>query len=160
MSELPLKSDRWKVAYSRKGDEWATPQEFYDHLNAEFDFTLDPCCTHENAKCNRHFTDQENGLIQTWAGERVFCNPPYSQMKHWARKCRDEASRAELIVMLVFARTDTAWFHDYVYGDAELRFIRGRLRFGDSKNSAPAPSMLCIWHKRNTPAQQADLFTV
>lgn len=137
-----------KPMFSSKTDEWATPQDFFDALDAEFHFTLDPCCTRENAKCAKHYTKEENGLALSWVNETVFCNPPYGrELPKWVRKCHDEARHAT-VVMLIPARTDTRWFHDYIYGKAEIRFIKGRLKFGDSKNSAPFPSMLVIFRRR------------
>lgn len=136
------------VMFSSTTDLWATPQDFFDTLNAEFHFTLDPCSTHENAKCAKHYTAAENGLTQTWGGETVFCNPPYGrELPKWVRKCYDESERAT-VVMLIPARTDTKWFHDYIYGKAEIRFIRGRLKFGNSKNSAPFPSMVVVFRRQ------------
>lgn len=126
--------------------EWATPQELFNSLDAEFHFTLDPCSTHENAKCEYHFTKEDDGLSQNWGGQRVFCNPPYGkELPKWVKKCYDESRVGTLVVMLIPARTDTKWFHEYIYGKAEIRFIKGRVKFGDSKNSAPFPSMLVVF---------------
>ena len=128
--------------------EWATPQKLFDELNDEFHFTLDPCSTHENAKCERHYTKEDDGLSQDWGGQVVFCNPPYGrELPKWVKKCHDESKMGAIVVMLIPSRTDTAWFHDYIYGKAEIRFIRGRLKFGDSKNSAPFPSMIVIFRR-------------
>ncbi len=146
-----------KVHYSSKSNEWATPQSFFDRLNAEFKFTLDPCSTDKNSKCAKHFTKLQNGLSQDWRGERVFMNPPYGRGKSgvgaWMRKAQTESAKINgpLVVALVPARTDTKWFHDYVafYG-YEIRFVKGRLKFGGGKNSAPFPSMLVIFDS-NTP---------
>lgn len=125
--------------------EWATPQSFFDELNREFSFTLDPCSTHENAKCEKHYTKEDDGLSKNWGGEVVFCNPPYGrELPKWVKKCYEEGRRAD-VVMLIPARTDTRWFHDYIYGKAEIRFIKGRLKFGNAKQSAPFPSMLVIY---------------
>lgn len=133
---------------SSKTPEWATPQEFFDELNNEFNFTLDPCCTHENAKCAYHFTKEEDGLSQKWGGQTVFCNPPYGrELTKWVKKCHDEGQNGATVVMLIPARTDTRWFHDYIYNKAEIRFIKGRLKFGNSKSAAPFPSMLVIYKK-------------
>lgn len=137
-----------KVLFSSKSDEWSTPQDLFDVLNNEFKFTLDPCATDENAKCNLYFTISENGLEKSWAGNRVFCNPPYSKIKKWVEKCAEEARKGVTVVMLIPARTDTTWFHEYIYKKAEIRFIKGRLRFGNSKNSAPFPSMIVIWRSQ------------
>ena len=125
--------------------EWATPQKFFNDLDAEFHFTLDPCSTHENAKCENHFTKDDDGLSQNWGGHRVFCNPPYGrELPKWVKKCYEESRHAD-VVMLIPARTDTRWFHDYIYGKAEIRFIKGRLKFGNAKQSAPFPSMVVIY---------------
>ena len=125
--------------------EWATPQSFFDALNREFSFTLDPCSTHENAKCEKHYTKEDDGLSQSWRGEVVFCNPPYGrELPKWVKKCYDE-SRHATVVMLIPARTDTSYFHDYIYGKSEIRFIRGRLKFNDGKQRAPFPSMVVIY---------------
>lgn len=133
---------------SSKTDEWATPQAFFDELNKEFNFTLDPCATHENAKCPRYFTKEENGLLQSWKGERVFCNPPYGkQIGEWVKKCAEEAEAGALVVMLIPARTDTKYFHDYIYQKAETRFIKGRLKFNDCGKPAPFPSMVVVMRR-------------
>lgn len=131
-----------KALYSKATDEWATPQLFFDAINETGKFTLDPCATPENAKCENYYTKEQNGLLKSWHGERVFCNPPYSQISKWVQKASMES--AELIVMLIPARTDTRWFHDYIYKkpNVHIDFIKGRLKFGESKNSAPFPSML------------------
>lgn len=134
------------VHFSHKTDEWATPQSFFDKLNAEFDFALDTCATESNAKCAAFFTQEDNGLEQDWS-ERNWCNPPYSDIKSWVIKARREQLKGNLTVMLIPARTDTTFFHDSIYNQAkvEVRFIRGRLKFGDSKNAAPFPSMVVIF---------------
>ena len=135
-----------KVLFSSNCNEWATPQQFFNGLNKEFNFTLDPCATIENAKCDKFFTKEENGLLQSWKGERVFCNPPYGkEISVWVEKCYKEIqSGAELIVLLIPARTDTKYFHRYIYNKFEIRFIQGRLHFNESKQSAPFPSMVVI----------------
>lgn len=133
--------------FSSKTDLWSTPNDFFDKLNDEFHFTLDPCSTHENAKCYKHFTEEENGLLQDWGNEVVFCNPPYGrQIKYWVKKAYDESQKDNTtVVMLIPARTDTIYFHEYIYHKAEIRFIKGRLKFGNAKNSAPFPSMVAIF---------------
>ena len=136
-----------KTLLSSKDMTWETPQDFFDELDKEFHFTLDPCSTVETAKCKKFYTKEDNGLIQDWSGRTVFCNPPYgSQIKHWVKKCHDESSRAK-VVMLIPARTDTKYFHEYIYKkkNTEIRFIKGRLKFSNSKNSAPFPSMIVIF---------------
>ena len=136
------------VMFSSKSDLWATPQDFFDELNAEFNFTLDPCATPENAKCVKYYTIEDDGLRQDWQGETVFYNPPYGrEISRWVKKCCEEAEKPNTtVVMLIPARTDTAWFHDYIYHKAkEIRFVRGRLKFGNSTNSAPFPSMVVVF---------------
>ena len=137
-----------KALFSSNSNEWATPQKFFDELNAEFGFTLDPCATDKNHKCPLYFTQTANGLLQNWGGQRVFCNPPYGRaIGTWVRKCYEEAQKPDtLVVMLIPARTDTAYFHDYIYHKAkEVRFIRGRLHFNESPQGAPFPSMVVIF---------------
>lgn len=135
------------VMFSSQTDNWATPQDTFDELNKEFSFTLDPCADKNNAKCKKYYTKDDDGLIQDWGGNIVFCNPPYGKvLKDWVKKASDESKKPNTkVVMLIPARTDTAYFHDYIYGKAEIRFIRGRLKFGGSKNSAPFPSMIVIF---------------
>lgn len=120
------------------------------HWEAEFHFTLDPCATPETAKCAKFYTEEDNGLVQDWTGETVFCNSPYSdqQQTKWVRKCYEHGLRGRVAVMLIPARTDTKRFHDYIYGKAEVRFIKGRLKFGGCENSAPFPSMVVVFGKR------------
>tara|TARA_Y100000310_G_scaffold77027_1_gene73523 strand:- start:27389 stop:27850 length:462 start_codon:yes stop_codon:yes gene_type:complete len=133
-----------KVLHSSKSDEWSTPLEFYEKLNSEFSFTLDPCATDENHKCSKYFTIEDNGLKQSWAKEVVFMNPPYSNVKEWMEKACEERKGA-VIVALLPSRTDTKWFHNYCIHAKEIRFVKGRLKFGDSKNSAPFPSMIVVF---------------
>ncbi len=133
--------------YSRRTEEWPTPRQFFDALHCEFHFSLDPCATTRNATCRRYFTKAQDGLLQDWGTHVVFCNPPYGPtMCEWARKCYQASLQGATVVLLAHARTDTRWFHDWVYGRAaELRFIRGRLRFGDGKQSAPFPSLVAVF---------------
>ena len=131
-----------------KSNEWETPQEFFDELNKEFKFTLDPCATPKNAKCKKFYTKEQNGLKQSWHGERVFCNPPYTSKEQdaWVQKCLDESKRVDTsVVMLLPARTDTKRFHDLILPNAEVRFVKGRLKFGGVSTSAPFPSMVVVF---------------
>ena len=137
-----------EVMFSSKTSEWETPQELFNELNEEFNFTLDPCATHENAKCKKFYTIKEDGLKQNWQGETVFCNPPYGKaIKNWVKKCYEESRKPNTtVVMLIPARTDTTYFHEYIYKKAkEIRFVRGRPKFGNSKNGAPFPSMVVVF---------------
>ncbi|MCB2200854.1 phage N-6-adenine-methyltransferase [bacterium] len=126
-------------------NDWATPRGLVRELDREFHFSIDVCASPLNAVCDRFYTIDDNGLNQSWDGERVWMNPPYSDVAEWMEKANRESSRAELIVALVFARTDTFWFHNYVLGKAEIRFLRGRIKFVGAKHNAPSPSMLVIW---------------
>lgn len=134
------------VHFSSKSNEWSTPQDFFDKLNEEFKFTLDPCASESNYKCEKYFTQAENGLEQSWEGETVFMNPPYSDIAKWVEKAFLESKKPNTIIVgLMPSRTDTKYFHKYIYNQAEIRFIKGRLKFGGSKNSAPFPSMIVVW---------------
>ena len=135
------------LMFSSKTDMWSTPQKFYDKLNEEFSFNLDPCSTNKNNKCEKHFTIDDDGLKQDWQGFTVFCNPPYGRvLKDWVKKCHDESLKPNTrVVMLIPARTDTIYFHKYIYNIATIRFLKGRLKFGDCKNSAPFPSMVVVF---------------
>lgn len=139
-----------QVMFSSKTDQWSTPQEFFDELNKEFKFTLDPCSDEFNHKCGKYFTKEDDGLQKSWSGEKVFCNPPYGrEIGLWVKKCFEEVNygKCEIAVMLIPARTDTRWFHDYIYGKSEIRFVKGRLKFGNSKSPAPFPSMVVVFRK-------------
>ena len=144
-----------KVMFSSKRQDWATPQNVFDELDKEFNFTLDPCCTKRTAKCKKFYTPETDGLKHSWEGERVFINPPFSrEQAAWIKKGYEESLKPNtLIVFLIPARTDTRAFHSYIYNKAEIRFIKGRLKFinPDSKTpmnkwtGAPFPSMICIF---------------
>lgn len=134
------------VHFMSTTDQWATPQWFFDELDKEFNFNLDPCANSTNHKCDRYFTKEQNGLEMDWGGCTVYCNPPYGrEIGKWVKKAAESGTT---VVMLLPARTDTKWFHEYIYGKAEVRFIKGRLKFGDSKNSAPFPSMVVIYRRK------------
>ncbi len=136
------------LMFSSKTDLWSTPQDFYEKLNEEFNFDLDPCSTHENAKCEKHFTIVEDGLKQDWKGHIVFCNPPYGKvLGKWVEKCYNESLKENTtVIMLIPARTDTRYFHNYIYNKAkEIRFLKGRLKFRECKNAAPFPSMVVVF---------------
>ena len=135
------------VLFSSQTEEWPTPKAFFEILDREFKFSLDPCATVLNAKCKCFYTKDIDGLTQNWGTNIVFCNPPYGKaMKVWAKKCFESSLHGATVVLLAHARTDTRWFHDWVYGKAqEIRFVKGRLKFGDSKNSAPFPSLVAVY---------------
>jgi|SRR5699024_834212 len=141
-----------EVHFSSKTNEWATPQNFFDMLDSEFNFTLDPCSTKENAKCKKFYTKEDDGLSKTWAGETVFMNPPYArEIKHWVEKAYTEVDNSRerertIVVCLIPARTDTRYWHEYIFSKAkEIRFVKGRLKFGDGSGSAPFPSAVVVF---------------
>lgn len=135
------------VHFSSKTDLWATPQDTFGKLHAEFNFTLDPCATAKNAKCDRYFSQRQDGLKQPWHPHTVFMNPPYGRaIGHWIKKAYEESQKGCTVVCLLPARTDTRWFHDYCR-KGKIRFIRGRLKFGGSKNNAPFPSMIVVFSR-------------
>lgn len=136
------------VMFSSATDNWATPQDFFDKLNAEFHFDLDVCADEINHKCDKYYTKEQDGLQMPWKGI-VWCNPPYGrEIGKWVRKALFASVGGATVVMLIPARTDTKWFHDYIYkrDNVEIRFVRGRLKFGNSKNSAPFPSMVVVFN--------------
>lgn len=134
---------------SDRGD-WETPPKFFAKLDAEFHFTLDVCASKHNAKCKRYFTKEQNSLTKDWQkaarGGACFMNPPYGdEIPAWVKKAAESGA---LVVGLLPARTDTRWFHDHVYGKAELRFVKGRIHFVGGKYGAPFPSVIAIWRPR------------
>jgi phage N-6-adenine-methyltransferase len=136
-----------QTMFSSKTDLWSTPQDLFDRLNNEFHFTLDVCANEYNHKCDNYYTKEQDGLNQPWIGT-VWCNPPYGrEISQWVKKAFLASVNGSTVVMLLPSRTDTKWFHDYIYkrNNVEIRFIKGRLKFGDSKNSAPFPSMIVIF---------------
>jgi site-specific DNA-methyltransferase (adenine-specific) len=140
---------------SSKHDDWETPQELFDELDREFGFTLDPCSTHDNAKCENHFTVEEDGLNQSWDGETVFMNPPYGrEISKWIQKAHQESVHAT-VVCLIPARTDTQYWHDHIFGQADdLRFLKGRICFerDGKRGPSPFPSAIVVYrNKKDTP---------
>ena len=154
MNEVLLKSQSMN---------WCTPQDFFDKLDEEFHFALDAAATDKSAKCKKYFTPKTDGLTSSWnSGGAVFCNPPYGRfIGRWVKKAYEESLNGTTIVLLIPARTDTSYFHEYIYGKAEIRFVRGRLRFTDEDGnpcvnangipmSAPFPSMVVIYNNQST----------
>ena len=139
------------VMFSSATDNWSTPQDFFDKLNDEFHFTLDVCADENNHKCEHYYTKEIDGLSRPWIGT-VWCNPPYGRkIGEWVRRAYLSSQiGSATVVMLLPARTDTRWFHDYIYNksNTEIRFIKGRLKFGGCKNSAPFPSMVVIFRSK------------
>lgn len=136
--------------FTSKTDEWPTPPDLFNRLDKEFGFTVDVCATPDNAKCDRYFTKDNDGLSQQWTGT-CWMNPPYGrEIGKWMEKAHAAATdgQADVVVCLVPARTDTAWWHNYAV-KGEVRFIRGRLRFGGAKYNAPFPSAIVVFRGKN-----------
>lgn len=125
-----------KVIFSSQNDNWKTPAEVYNGLNEEFNFDFDPCPLNENPDFN--------GLTIEW-GKSNFVNPPYSDISNWCKKSYEEGQKGKIVVMLIPSRTDTQYWHDYIMKSDEIRFIKGRLKFGNSKNPAPFPSCIVVF---------------
>lgn len=135
-----------KVLYSSENEVWETPKDLFDKLDTEFHFDIDVCALPSNAKCTSFFTPDQDGLKQTWKGV-CWMNPPYGRkIGAWMRKALEAKTT---VVCLVPARTDTKWWHEYAMKASEIRFVKGRLKFGDSKNSAPFPSAIIVFRKKN-----------
>ncbi len=133
-----------EVHFSSKTDRYATPQGFFDKLNEEFHFNTDVCADKENAKCAHFFTKEQDGLSCEWRGA-CWMNPPYGrEIGQWMKKAYESSVNGATVVCLVPARTDTRWWHDYAM-KGKIRFIKGRLKFGDAKNSAPFPSAIVVF---------------
>ena len=128
------------VHFSSKTDDWATPDGFADKYGK---FDLDPCASAENAKAPRYFTREQDGIAQEWTG-RVWMNPPYGrEIGKWVKNAAECGCE---VVCLLPAHTDTRWFHDYCLPYGKIEFLKGRLKFGGSKNAAPFPSMVVIFN--------------
>lgn len=141
-----MKPSALKAITSSRSDEWGTDPRWFEYLDLEFGFTLDPCATAETAKCKKFFTKEQDGLAQPWNDETVFVNPPYSDIFNWMKKCYNEAkNNGALVVCLVPARVDTRWFHQFATR-GERRFPKGRLKFvGAGDSCAPFPSCIVIF---------------
>lgn len=145
----------YELMFSHKSDLWSTPQKLFDELNEEFHFTLDVAASPENAKCKEYLTESDNGLRLDWEKHTCFMNPPYSQISEWLKKASIENAKGSTVVCLIPSRTDTRYWHQYIWNKAanrpydgvEVRFIQGRLKFGDSKNSAPFPSCVVVFRR-------------
>ena len=144
-----------EVMFSSKTDLWSTPQDLFDKLNEEFHFTTDVCATVENAKCDHYYTEWTNGLRCDWhvgaRGGVCWMNPPYGRgIGEWVEKAYKTSLAGTTVVCLLPARSDTKWFQDFCLPFGEIRFVRGRLKFGDAKNAAPFPCVVVIFRKVTT----------
>jgi site-specific DNA-methyltransferase (adenine-specific) len=138
------------VHFSSKTDDWATPQALFDSIDQQYHFDLDPAASQANHKTPQWYgldhedESRRDGLMAEWEGLRVWLNPPYGRtIGQWVKKAADHHAQGNLVVLLLPARTDTKWFHDYII-DKDVQFLRGRLKFGAAINSAPFPSMIVV----------------
>lgn len=157
-----------KPLFSSNSAEWETPQELFDRLHAEFGFALDVCAQPHNAKCANYYTPEQDGLSQPWTGV-CWCNPPYGRgVERWVAKAAESARAGATVVMLLPARTDTSWFHRWIWDaehhrprpGVEVRFLRGRLRFGNAATGAPFPSMVVIFRPTVEAARAEEAVAV
>ena len=154
------------LMFSSQSVEWGTPIDLFNKLNQKFRFTLDPCATKESAKCSKFYTKEDDGLSKDWSGETVFVNPPYgNELSKWVKKCYEEHLKGATVIMLIPARTDTIYQHEYIFSTARgVVYMKGRVRFvplGQDITLAPAPfpSELVIFSKRLTKDQKEVLRT-
>ena len=132
------------VHFSSKTDLWYTPQDFFKKYDDVYKFETDVCATDDNAKCAKYYTEEMDGLSQEWRGV-CWMNPPYGRtIGKWMKKAYESSLEGATVVCLVPARTDTNWWHDYAM-KGDIEFIKGRLKFGGSKNSAPFPSAVVVF---------------
>jgi len=136
-----------KAMVSSKTNEWETPQYLFEALNKEFNFTLDPCCRKDTAKCDKFFTIKEDGLKQNWSKDVVFMNPPYGgHTGNWIEKAYKESLKGAVVVCLIVSSTDRSYWHKFIYPFAsQIRFIRGRVKFGESESTAPFASAVIVF---------------
>lgn len=138
------------TALSKDKTDWATPQSLYEELNKEFNFTIDLCASDWNAKHERYYTKEDDALQQDWSGEVGFCNPPYGRtISLWVKKAYEESQKGGTIILLIPARTDTRYWHDYIFGKAtDIRFLKGRVKFEDEngpRQPSPFPSAVVVY---------------
>ena len=131
-----------KVLFTSNKSDWETPPELFNLLNTQYHFTLDVCATEQNAKCKNYITPEQDAFVQPWTGV-CWMNPPYGRsIGLWVKRAYESSLKGATVVCLLPARTDTAWWHDYVLPYAEITFIRGRLKFVGAENNAPFPSVI------------------
>jgi len=149
--ENKMDNNTLKVMFSSKSDEYETPLAFYKKLDKNHNFTLDPCATDLNHKCVKYYTMQQDGLNQSWSGESVFINPPYSQISRWVDKAIDELPKTQRIVFLIPARTDTKYFEKLSSYAYRTLFVKRRLKFGGMSTPAPFPSAVIVLKPNTNP---------
>ena len=139
--------------------DWATPKKLFEYFDDTYHFDLDPCSTHENALCKKHFTIEEDGLKQDWGGSKVFMNPPYSrETSKWIEKAYQESLKGAVVVCLIPCRPDASYWHKWIFPYAsQIYFIQGRLHYSDSKETAPFPSAIVIFDKGVYDSQKHHL---
>lgn len=129
-------------------DRWRTDLKLFKPLNDEFGFTLDPCCEADSALCKKYYTEKEDGLIQDWQGEVVYCNPPYSNgnIDRWMEKCYMESLKPNTtVVALIPVSTSSRWWHSFIMNKTEVRYIERRVKFVGAKGTAPFSSAIVVW---------------
>lgn len=143
-----------KVHFMSTRDDWETPKFLFEGLNAEFGFQTDVCATSVTAKCSQFFTKEDDALAKNWAGV-CWMNPPYGrEIHHWMKKAFESSLSGALVVCLIPARTDTRWWHQYVNRATEVRFLKGRLKFGKAENAAPFPSCVVVFRPPRCGSKQ------
>ena len=125
----------------KMSDEWCTPDWLYRALDTEFGFTFDGAATRENAKCTKFATASDTtNMDADWTDERVFCNPPYSDIETFVRRALySSAPPAQLSVLLLPVRTDNDWFRLLVESDCEIRWLRKRIAFLENGVASDSP---------------------
>ena len=143
-----------KVLFSSKSDEWETPPTIFNKISETFTFDIDVCASAENRKAENFYSRDDDGLSISWPqNSTCWMNPPYSQIKHWVEKAKLESLNGSTTVALLPSRTDTIWFHKYIYSNqnVDVHFLKGRLKFQGAEHSAPFPSMVCIFWGKYKP---------
>jgi phage N-6-adenine-methyltransferase len=143
--------------------DWTTPDELFESVSSEFDFTLDAAADSINTRCSKFFTVADDGLKQDWGEHCVWLNPPYGEsggkLSDWIKKAAHAAAKGATVVMLIPARTNTSWFHDICLRYGEVRFIRGRPKFGGAKHGLPQPLCFVIFRPRDPTADEFETIT-
>lgn len=145
-----------KVLFESRSEEWETPQALFNYLDGIFHFTLDPCANDQNFKCAKYFTKEQDGLRQDWSHDVVFVNPPYGRdTAKWVKKSVQEMVRGATVVLLIAARTDTKWWHDWVCFADEVWFLKGRVKFEGGKYSSTFPSVVVVFRPNSNRMKMA-----